>query len=371
MSNEIFIQNYLNIFETSDVLNIFDSKPLKIAQSVQTPQNIKTITKKKSKHIVKAPYKKKSKTQDEIQFKQLGEGSILLIQQNLKFIKILSNIRKQLHPNVFIYIEDETTLLLTIVSSTFYPLITYKLDINGTNIQTNTHRICFQFPYPTFARFIGSIKPGINYFINLKNSNSVFVIEFSIDSKIVSTDNVLIDVEYNEIIRLAFIDKMVEFNIQPIILKEINFYQQIMESKIKTLIKVNIDGDIDFIKIKNIQQLTKKIKITEQSVQLEFYNNSNNYSNVLGEQSKGNILFNILEPMELKLSNIEMLLKSEKINNINEKIYYLITEFLNISGNIYYLLIRVISPDILEFEPNMKFKDILTDDVLYYIFECH
>lgn len=371
MNNKLFIQNYANIFETSDVLNMFETSKTLISQSSQNIQIPLVEPKKKVKYEPKGTYKKKAKTHEVVQFKNRDENSIFLIQQNLKFIKILSNIRKLLHPNVFIYVENETTLLLTIVSSTYYPLVIYKLTINGTNIQTNTHRLCFEFPYSSFARFIGSIKPGINYFINLKNSNGIFEIEFSIDNKIVSTQNCLIDFDYPEIIKQAFTDKLVELNIQSTLLNDIKFYQQLMDSKIKTLIRMNINEDIDFAKIKNIHQLTKKLIIDNDSIKIHFYNNTNNYLSILGEKSKGNILFNNLEPMELKFSDIEMLLKSEKINRINEKIYYIICEFLNINNTVYYLLIRVISPDILEFEEDMKFKNILSDDIFYYIFECH
>ena len=94
MNTEIFIKNYINIFETSDMLNIFDQIEdfnLKISTFDTQPSTLQT-KQPKAPHIVKAPYKKKSNTVEKIEFKKLESNSILLIQQNLKFIKILSNI---------------------------------------------------------------------------------------------------------------------------------------------------------------------------------------------------------------------------------------------------------------------------------------
>ena len=99
MNNKLFIQNYANIFETSDVLNMFEPSTVLISQSVQNIQLPIPEPKKKVKHEPKNKYKTKSKNNEVVQFKSRDENSIFLIQQNLKFIKILSNIRKLLHPN--------------------------------------------------------------------------------------------------------------------------------------------------------------------------------------------------------------------------------------------------------------------------------
>lgn len=326
-------------------------------------------------NLTKKNKEKKSKTSSFSNYNN-SPNVICAIQNYAKFMNFIIYIRRPCIPNIFMYIESETSLVFVISSNNSYPIVMVKFPIIQPYIYAKANEMCFDFPLKTISQFIDRLdKTSFQYEMVLKYDDNKMVLEYKSNNthKIQTTENLTTvnkSVMLNEIffgkiqnndlfesdIGLS-IDYEDEINSMPVyIIGEsrvgINMNKQLSESMIQKLIVTETDVSV-YQKV-NLNQSTQKL---------------------IDRNSKTSYVYwdDTFEPKELNIVKFNSIFKSyDKLINNNDYVYFLICGWREYLQTKTYLFLKVITNVNITNDNIGTFGDLFVGaDKLIEFYLCH
>ena len=312
-----------NTFNGIDQLNRFIKNQEQKIESPVKQVEVKHQTMKKRKKNVDKSFETFSNQND----------VLLAIQNNDKFLKLISYIRKPNAPSMFMYIENETDIVFIINSATNYPITIVKFPIKAPHFYINEsiNYICIEFPYRTINEYI-SKQDKTNFVYSLilkKNTNEKMVIEYKGNEQIVYSTANIFSINKQNALTEIFTGKLLSNDLFiDDVNKSINFVDDL--NKMSVLLLVESKDLSSFIKFDKLGQARQELVITENLIKLNTSLLSQQNAIVIADANTMTLVTNPilywnkeqLEPMKLNFIQYASLFKSAEKLSVNNCVYY-------------------------------------------------
>ena len=290
---------------------------------------------------------------------------LFAIQNNDKFIKLIKLISKPIHPNMYLYTEDDSITCI-IASSSYYPIIITRFMVQEPHIYLqNGTKLCIKFPYNDILTYIHSAeKTNYNYSILFIREENNFKIEYhnGNDTVINSTKYITLidsrDKIYDEIFKNKLIDTCLS-TFDPLInqdeQKTDSMYNKIQMMKI--LFLTEYSPKINFTKHlkNNLAQYTLNIVDNQIIMEIDVNNDKSVVKIADNTSTQNDTLSRIQEishviywnkkftNVKIKFVNYINIFKSpDKLPSSNDMIYYAICKYDLIENVNTYAFIKII-----------------------------
>ena len=315
-------------------------------------QKIETQTKEiEIKHTIT---KKRKKAVDKSFMTFSNQNDILLaIQNNDKFLKLISYIRKPNAPSMFMYIENETDIVFIVNSATNYPITIIKFPIKAPHFYINDqiNYICIEFPYRIINEYI-SKQDKTNFVYSLilkKDNNENLVMEYRGNEQITYSTKNISNINKQDTLNEIFTGKILS---NELFIDDVNKnYNHIDDlNKMKLLLLVESKDLSSFIKFDKFGQAKQELVITENLIKLNTSLLKQQNSIIIADANMLTLVTNPilywnkeqLEPTKLNFIQYASLFKSAEKLSVNNCVYYGICKWREYPKTKTYWFVKVI-----------------------------
>jgi len=364
------INDYINEYDAFMSLNNLSNKiinPTNINFNIEIIENNGIIEKGRklsTRSKIRVRQNKKNLNNNYVDYSQ-NYNVLFAIQNNEKFLNLIKLISKPIHPNMYLYTEDDS-IVCVIASSSYYPIIIARFMVQEPHIYLqNSTKLCIKFPYSDILTYIHStekinynysilfIREDNNFKIEYHNSNNTIINSTKYITLIDSRDKIYDEIFENKLIDtcMPVFDSLIDQNEQKI--KSI--YNNIQTMKV--LFLTEYSPKINFTKhlkndlaqyILNISdnEVTMEINVNKEKsiIKIASMNTSQNDSLLHIQEASHVIYWNKkFNNTKIKFINYINIFKSpDKLPSSNDMIYYAICKYDLVENLNTYAFIKII-----------------------------